>query len=153
MIMTNHEQSTEAGALMALGMSADNAKLYDRADVDRSLLERFESPMQALHARGCRGVVHIECPEFTSLCPITGQPDFATIVIDYRPAKWCVESKALKLYVGSFRNHRGFHEACVVEIFTALSDLLKPYYLKVEGRFTPRGGIPFWPTVEWGNNA
>lgn len=112
---------------------------------DASLLECFANPL--LPEWG--GTVHIEAPEFTSLCPKTGQPDFATILIDYRPNMWCVESKSLKLYLGSFRMHGAFHEECVQRISTDLVRLLKPTALRVEGRFTPRGGIKFWPVVSF----
>src|SRR5262249_55785539 len=95
------------------------------------------------------GTIHIEVPEFTTLCPITGQPDFATIVIDYRPHKLCVESKSLKLYLARFRQSPEFHESCVNRIANDLITLLDPLYIKVEGRFTPRGGIPFWPAAEY----
>jgi 7-cyano-7-deazaguanine reductase len=95
------------------------------------------------------GTLHIECPEFTSLCPKTGQPDFAVIVIDYMPDQWCVESKSLKLYLGSFRNHGEFHESCVTRICNDLVALLDPKELTIRGEFTPRGGIPFWPTASY----
>ena len=88
-------------------------------------------------------------PEFTSLCPVTGQPDFAHIVIDYVPSKWLVESKSLKLYLGSFRNHGAFHEDCTVAIAKRLVDLLKPRWLRIGGYWYPRGGMPidvFWQT-------
>lgn len=84
-------------------------------------------------------------------CPLTGQPDFATIVIDYVPRDRCVESKSLKLYLMSFRNHGEFHESCVARIFSDLTELLDPKKLVVEGRFTPRGGIPFWPKISFDN--
>ena len=90
-------------------------------------------------------------PEFTSLCPVTGQPDFAHIVIDYVPDKWLVESKSLKLYLGSFRNHGAFHEDCTVAIGARLVDVLKPRWLRIGGYWYPRGGIPidvFWQTGE-----
>lgn len=87
-------------------------------------------------------VVRFTAPEFTSLCPITGQPDFAHIVIDYVPAAHLVESKSLKLYLGSFRNHGAFHEACTVEIAQALIGLLAPTWLRIGAYFYPRGGIP-----------
>lgn len=80
---------------------------------------------------------------------MTGQPDFATIVIDMEPDQWCVESKSLKLYLGSFRMHGEFHEACVCRIANDLVALLQPRWLRVEGRFTPRGGIPLWPKAEY----
>ncbi len=88
-------------------------------------------------------------PEFTSLCPVTGQPDFAIIVIDYAPGPWLVESKSLKLYMHSFRNHGAFHEDCTVAIGKRLADLLEPRYLRIGGYWYPRGGIPidvFWQT-------
>ena len=89
------------------------------------------------------------CTEFTSLCPKTGQPDFAKIIIDYQPDQLCVESKSLKLYLGSFRMHGEFHESCVNRICNDLVKLLAPVWLTVRGEFTPRGGIPFWPTAEF----
>ena len=86
-------------------------------------------------------------PEFTCLCPITGQPDFAHLVIDYVPARFLVESKSLKLYLNSFRNHGAFHEDCTVAIGKKLVALLKPKYLRIGGYWYPRGGMPidvFW---------
>ena len=86
-------------------------------------------------------------PEFTSLCPVTGQPDFATLVIDYVPDRWLVESKSLKLYLGAFRNHGAFHEDCTVGIGRRLVGLLEPRWLRIGGYWYPRGGIPidvFW---------
>jgi 7-cyano-7-deazaguanine reductase len=88
-------------------------------------------------------------PEFTTLCPITGQPDFAHLVIDYVPRRWLVESKSLKLYLASFRNHCGFHEDCTVGVGKRLNELLKPRWLRIGGYWYPRGGIPidvFWQT-------
>jgi 7-cyano-7-deazaguanine reductase len=128
--------------LKALGSGATR---YSFTEPDASLLERFPSPA----TEGQCLTLHIEAPEFTSLCPITGQPDFATMVIDYTPGAWCVESKALKLYLMGYRMHGAFHEACVSQIARDLWALLgDARYLRVEGQFTPRGGIPFWPTVE-----
>jgi 7-cyano-7-deazaguanine reductase len=94
-------------------------------------------------------VVRFTCPEFTSLCPMTGQPDFAHIVIDYIPGDWLVESKSLKLFMHSFRNHGGFHEACTLLIADRLIDLLAPRWLRIGAYWYPRGGIPidvFWQT-------
>lgn len=94
-------------------------------------------------------VVRFVCPEFTSLCPVTGQPDFAHIVIDYIPNEKLVESKSLKVYLTSFRNHGDFHEACTVGIGKRLVDLLDPKWLRIGGYWYPRGGIPidvFWQT-------
>jgi 7-cyano-7-deazaguanine reductase len=89
--------------------------------------------------------VHFNCPEFTSLCPITGQPDFATVHIGYMPGMKMVESKSLKLYLFSFRNHGAFHEDCVNIIMKDLIALMDPKYIEVTGLFTPRGGISIHP--------
>ncbi|GAB6395349.1 MAG: NADPH-dependent 7-cyano-7-deazaguanine reductase [Bacteroidales bacterium] len=94
--------------------------------------------------------VHFHCPEFTSLCPITGQPDFATIYIDYIPDVKMVESKSLKLYLFSFRNHGAFHEDCVNIIMKDLIKLMNPKYIEVKGVFTPRGGIGIRPRCNYG---
>lgn len=94
-------------------------------------------------------VARFTMPEFTALCPVTGQPDFAIVVIDYVPNRWLVESKSLKLYLNSFRNHGSFHEACTVDIGKRLAGLLKPRWLRIGGYFYPRGGMPidvFWQT-------
>ncbi len=94
-------------------------------------------------------VARFTAPEFTSLCPVTGQPDFAHLVIDYAPKKWLVESKSLKLYLGSFRNHGAFHEDCTVAIGKRLAELLEPHFLRIGGYWYPRGGMPidvFWQT-------
>lgn len=96
-----------------------------------------------------RYVARFTVPEFTSLCPVTGQPDFAHLVIDYVPKDWLVESKSLKLYLGSFRNHGAFHEDCTVAIGRRLAELLQPHWLRIGGYWYPRGGIPidvFWAT-------
>ena len=94
--------------------------------------------------------VKLNCPEFTSLCPITGQPDFAEIVISYIPATRMVESKSLKLYLFSFRNHGDFHEDCVNIIMKDLIRLMQPKYIEVTGLFTPRGGISIHPYANYG---
>jgi len=94
--------------------------------------------------------VTFNCPEFTSLCPITGQPDFATIRIDYIPDIKMVESKSLKLYLFSFRNHGAFHEDCVNIIMKDLIKLMEPKYIEVTGVFTPRGGISIYPYSNYG---
>ncbi|MGE3624127.1 MAG: preQ(1) synthase, partial [Bdellovibrionales bacterium] len=86
--------------------------------------------------------LRLTCPEFTTLCPITGQPDFAHIVIDYVPGKYLVESKSLKLFLHSFRNHGDFHEACTVHIGDRLLKTIAPKWLRVSGYWYPRGGIP-----------
>ena len=93
--------------------------------------------------------VKFNCPEFTSLCPITGQPDFATITISYVPDVRMVESKSLKLYLFSFRNHGDFHEDCVNIIMKDLVKLMDPKYLEVTGIFTPRGGISIYPFANY----
>ncbi len=100
-------------------------------------LERVANPQA-----GTRYAVRFTAPEFTSLCPMTGQPDFAHLVIDYVPADWLVESKSLKLYLTSFRNHGAFHEDCTVSIARRLVDLLAPEWLRIGGYWYPRGGIP-----------
>jgi len=112
------------------------------ASPEHALLERVPAPAQDRRYLG-----RFAAPEFTSLCPITGQPDFAHIVIDYVPGAWLVESKSLKLYLGSFRNHGAFHEACTMQIAGALMDLLTPVWLRIGAYFYPRGGMPidvFW---------
>jgi 7-cyano-7-deazaguanine reductase len=94
-------------------------------------------------------VARFTAPEFTSLCPVTGQPDFAHFVIDYCPAKSIVESKSLKLFLGSFRNHASFHEDCTILIGKRIVAAIKPKYLRIAGYWYPRGGIPidvFWQT-------
>ena len=109
---------------------------------EEAMLERVANPHPEL-----RYLVRFAAPEFTSLCPITGQPDFAHLVIDYVPRRWLVESKSLKLYLGSFRNHGAFHEACTVEIAARLKDFLSPAWLRIGGYWYPRGGMPidvFW---------
>lgn len=111
---------------------------------DPSVLDRVPNP----HA-DVAYVARFTVPEFTSLCPVTGQPDFAHLVIDYAPADWLVESKSLKLYLFGFRNHGAFHEGCTVEIGKTLRDLLGPRWLRIGGYWYPRGGIPidvFWQT-------
>ena len=94
--------------------------------------------------------VRFNCPEITSLCPITGQPDFAEIRISYIPALKMVESKSLKLYLFSFRNHGDFHEDCVNIIMKDLIRLMQPKYIEVTGLFTPRGGISIYPYANYG---
>ncbi len=96
-------------------------------------------------------IVTLNCPEFTSLCPKTGQPDFATIVISYIPRQRMVESKSLKLYLFSFRNHGDFHEDCVNIIMKDLIKLMDPKYIEVTGLFTPRGGIAIHPFANYGD--
>jgi 7-cyano-7-deazaguanine reductase len=101
-------------------------------------------------------VARFTCPEFTSICPVTGQPDFGILVIDYVPGEWLVESKSLKLYLTSFRNHGAFHEDCTVGIGKRLVELLKPRWFRIGGYWYPRGGIPidvFWQTGDLPKNV
>ncbi len=109
-----------------------------------AVLERVANP----HPRVLY-LARFAAPEFTSLCPVTGQPDFAHLVIDYVPRRWLVESKSLKLYLASFRNHGAFHEDCTIEIARRLVDFLEPRWLRIGGYWYPRGGMPidvFWQT-------
>ncbi len=111
-------------------------------DPDVAVLERVPNPHPDTHY-----VARFVQPEFTSLCPVTGQPDFAHLVIDYVPSEWLVESKSLKLYLASFRNHGAFHEDCTVAIGKRIATLLSPHYLRIGGYWYPRGGMPidvFW---------
>jgi 7-cyano-7-deazaguanine reductase len=111
---------------------------------DKAVLERVKNPHTDAHY-----VTRFTSPEFTSLCPVTGQPDFAHIVIDYVPNQWLLESKSLKLYLASFRNHGAFHEDCTVMIGKRVASLIKPHYLRIGAYWFPRGGIPidvFWQT-------
>ncbi|RJF88586.1 NADPH-dependent 7-cyano-7-deazaguanine reductase QueF [Oleomonas cavernae] len=107
------------------------------ASPGEAVLERIANPHPETDY-----LVRFVCPEFTSLCPVTGQPDFAHLVIDYVPDGWLVESKALKLYMGSFRNHGAFHEDCTVGIGKRLVAELAPKWLRIGGYWYPRGGIP-----------
>jgi len=114
------------------------------ASPEEAVLERVANP-----APGQAYLIRFACPEFTSLCPLTGQPDFAHIVLDYVPDAWIVESKSLKLFLGSFRNHGAFHEACTIQIAQRLVALLAPTWLRIGAYWYPRGGIPidvFWQT-------
>ncbi len=107
-------------------------------------LERVPNPHP-----GALYLARFTAPEFTSLCPVTGQPDFAHLVIDYAPGDWLIESKSLKLYLTSFRNHGAFHEDCTVGIGKKILDVAAPKWLRIAGYWYPRGGIPidvFWQT-------
>jgi 7-cyano-7-deazaguanine reductase len=125
---------------MDLKSLGSNKTDYVTDKISPELLERFQNPDPSRTV-----ALTIVQPEFTSLCPVTGQPDFAKIFIQYTPDAWCVESKSLKLYLGSFRNVGDFHESCVIQIHDHLVSLLDPQTMFVQGQFTPRGGIPFWP--------
>jgi 7-cyano-7-deazaguanine reductase len=116
------------------------------ASPEQAELDRVPNP----HA-GTDYLVRFTAPEFTSLCPVTGQPDFAHLVIDYLPDQWLIESKSLKLYLGSFRNHGAFHEDCTVRIGKDVVSLLQPKWLRIGGYWYPRGGMPidvFWQSTE-----
>ncbi len=116
------------------------------ASPDAATIEKVANP----HT-DTRYVVRFTCPEFTALCPITGQPDFAHLVIDYWPDRFIVESKSLKLYLGSFRNHGAFHEDCTVGIAKRLMAEIAPHWLRIGGYWYPRGGMPidvFYQTGE-----
>jgi len=126
---------TQLGAASAIPASPDEARL-----------ERVANPHPDVDY-----VARFTAPEFTSICPVTGQPDFAHLVIDYVPDEWIVESKSLKLYLTAFRNHGAFHEDCTVTIAKRLIGLLAPKWLRIGGYWYPRGGIPidvFWQTGE-----
>ena len=135
------QQHRQLGAQVSLPESPEEA-----------VLDRVPNPHPDAHY-----VARFTVPEFTSICPVTAQPDFAHLVIDYVPDQWLVESKSLKLYLGAFRNHGAFHEDCTVAIGKRLVDLLAPHYLRIGGYWYPRGGIPidvFWqhgtpPTGTW----
>ena len=130
---------TDTSGLTQLGQKTDLP-----ASPETAVLERVP-----FGHGGTLSVVRFTAPEFTSLCPMTGQPDFAHIVIDYIPRAWLVESKSLKLYLHSFRNHGAFHEDCSIDIAKRLVALLDPEWLRIGAYWYPRGGIPidvFWQT-------
>ena len=135
--MTNHREDE---GLKALGQKTEYRSTYAP-----EVLEAFQNK----HPENDYWV-RFNCPEFTSLCPITGQPDFAEIHINYMPGEKMVESKSLKLYLFSFRNHGDFHEDCINKIMKDLIALMNPKYIEVTGIFTPRGGISIWPFANWG---
>lgn len=125
--MTSDASSlTQLGAQSALPDSPETA-----------ILERVPNPH-----KGTLYLARFTAPEFTSLCPVTGQPDFAHLVIDYAPGDWLIESKSLKLYLGSFRNHGAFHEDCTVAIGKRIVAEAEPTWLRIGGYWYPRGGIP-----------
>ena len=124
--MTGHSELAQRGHRTAIPGSPDQATL-----------ERVIAP-----AKDKKYLVRFTCPEFTSLCPLTGQPDFAHIVIDYVPRDWIVESKSLKLFLSSFRDHGAFHEACTMLIAERLLALLDPIWLRIGAYWYPRGGMP-----------
>jgi 7-cyano-7-deazaguanine reductase len=119
------------------GLTQLGTAVQPPSNPEEAVLERVPNPQS-----GTLYAVRFTAPEFTSLCPLTGQPDFAHLVIDYLPADWLVESKSLKLYLTSFRNHGAFHEDCTVSIGRRLAELLEPKWLRIGGYWYPRGGIP-----------
>ncbi len=123
---------TDVSGLTMLGQNTAQPQSPEQA-----VLERVPNPHPDL-----RYCVRFVAPEFTSLCPLTGQPDFAHLVIDYVPRDFLVESKSLKLFLTSFRNHGSFHESCTVGIAKRLMELLGPEWLRIGGYWYPRGGIP-----------
>lgn len=126
-------------ALTQLGRDARPA-----ASPEEAVLERAPNPQ-----RDALYLARFTAPEFTSLCPVTGQPDFAHLVIDYAPDEWLIESKSFKLYLTSFRNHGAFHEDCTVAIGRKIVEVAQPRWLRIAGYWYPRGGIPidvFWQT-------
>jgi 7-cyano-7-deazaguanine reductase len=134
-MMENHMTLTES--LTMLGRASEIPHSPESA-----VLERVPNPHTDTNY-----VARFTVPEFTSICPVTGQPDFAHLVIDYVPGDWLVESKSLKLYMGSFRNHGAFHEDCTLAIGKRLVAELAPRWLRIGGYWYPRGGIPidvFW---------
>jgi len=110
---------------------------YNLSNPDFKILEAIKNPHQDSDYS-----IKLTCPEFTSLCPITGQPDFAHIIVDYVPNKMIVESKSLKLYLFSYRNHGAFHENCTVQIAKDIIACINPKWLRISGFWYPRGGIP-----------
>lgn len=131
----------EKGGITLLG---NNKTVYSK-DYSPEVLETFPNK----HTENDY-FVKFNCPEFTSLCPITGQPDFAAIYISYIPDKLMVESKSLKLYLFSFRDHGDFHEDCVNTIMKDLIKLMSPKYIEVWGKFLPRGGLSIDPYCNYG---
>lgn len=128
---------SDTSKLTLLGAGATGYR-YDHPEA--AMLELFDNQHP-----GVPWVVEFECTEFTSLCPMTGQPDFGRILIHYAPAQLCVESKSLKLYLGAYRNHGSFHEDCVNQIADDISTRIEPRYLRVFGDFNVRGGIAIKP--------
>ena len=123
--------------LNALGYKSDIPEFPDK-----NVLEKIKNPKA-----GVNYSIRLTCPEFTSICPVTSQPDFAYIIIDYIPNNLIVESKSFKLYLLGYRNHGAFHEDCTIAIAKRLVETLAPHWLRIGGYWYPRGGIPidvFW---------
>ncbi|PRR82093.1 preQ(1) synthase [Clostridium vincentii] len=142
--MENHFEGRSKDELKGVSLLGNQEVKY-KTQYDPSILEVFDNK----HIENDY-FVKFNCPEFTSLCPMTGQPDFATIYISYIPSVKMVESKSLKLYLFSFRNHGDFHEDCVNKIMKDLIKLMDPKYIEVWGKFTPRGGISIDPYCNYG---
>ena len=130
----NKDQITQLGETVEIPASPDAAQL-----------ERAANPH-----RDSAYVARFTAPEFTSLCPITGQPDFAHLVVDYAPDGWILESKSFKLYLASFRNHGAFHEDCTVGIGKRIVEAIEPHWLRIGGYWYPRGGMPIDVFWQWG---
>ncbi|MBS0296851.1 MAG: NADPH-dependent 7-cyano-7-deazaguanine reductase QueF [Proteobacteria bacterium] len=131
--------TTDTSKLTQLGRSVEGA-----TNPEEAVLERVPNPR-----RDALYLARFTAPEFTSLCPVTGQPDFATLVIDYAPDEWVIESKSFKLFLQSFRNHGAFHEDCTVYVGQRIVERAQPRWLRIAGYWYPRGGIPidvFWQT-------
>ena len=131
---------SQTQTLTQLGRDARPAASPDEAVLETVPFRRPAGPP---------AIVRFSCPEFTSLCPVTGQPDFAHLVIDYAPDERLVESKSLKLFLASFRDHGAFHESCTVEVARRVAEATRPLWLRIGGYWYPRGGIPidvFWQT-------
>ncbi len=126
---------TDETVYRALTQLGGDTRLPDSPET--AVLEKVANPHP-----GTDYMVRFTAPEFTSLCPVTGQPDFAFLMIDYVPAGWLVESKSLKLYLGAFRNHGAFHEGCTIAIAKRLEGVLDPKWLRIGGYWYPRGGMP-----------
>ncbi len=138
--MTETNEGRADEGLTLLG----NKRVNYSQDYDPGVLETFQNKHPERDY-----MVTFRCPEFTTLCPITGQPDFATLYINYIPGERMVESKSLKLYLFSFRNHGDFHEDVVNIITNDLVSLMNPKYIEVRGMFYPRGGISIYPFANW----
>ncbi|MDE1174245.1 MAG: preQ(1) synthase [Parvibaculaceae bacterium] len=142
------KKAPQAGAVQSDPGQSGLSQLGYQTDIplspESAVLERVPNPHPDVDY-----LARFTAPEFTSICPVTGQPDFAHLVIDYVPGKWLVESKSLKLYFQSFRNHGAFHEDCTIAIAKRLIKTLSPRWLRIGGYWYPRGGIPidvFWQT-------
>lgn len=133
--------------LKALAANVDRNNYDSSNGVNSELLEKTRVDETAI----VMPLVELDCPEFTSLCPLTGQPDFGSFKVFYQPVGYLIESKSLKLYLGSFRNSGEFHEACTGMIAQDLVNLVQPEWLAVKGVFRPRGGIAINPTAVYGN--